>query len=50
MIANDSSPEAHIIGGVIYDVHDVNIPNHPNYNHTFCERRMYTVDAKLLTL
>ena len=26
----------------------MNIPNHPNYNHTFCECLMYTPDAKLL--
>ena len=26
----------------------MNIPNHPNYNHTFCECLMYTLDAKLL--
>ena len=43
---------SHIIGGVYFtmftNVYDVNIPNHTNYNHTFCECLMYTLDAKLL--
>lgn len=44
--------QSHIIGRVYFmmftNVYDVNIPNHSNYNHTFCECLMYTLDAKLL--
>lgn len=44
--------QSHIIGRVYFtmftNVYDVNIPNHSNYNHTFCECLMCTLDAKLL--
>ena len=51
MVANDLRPEVTSQAECILrclQMYMMNIPNHPNYNHTFCECLMYTPDAKLL--